>query len=246
MIIAHYFGIFDNVTLPSGIPLHLLTRLYLAFAVITSDCSLLLPHPEKVSLLINQTRELNPSAEIFISLSGDFPKIPNSPRFYRSLLQLVQDLRLDGVDLDWEDDLDRFGLTDLILNLSSLLHPRGIKLTLAAWPSPQYEYNISVMKTHLDQINIMSYGERADLSMIIREYTTAGFPSEKIIGGIITEDPYPGGVDTDQSISEKTSAARKMGAAGMMSWRLDNDYTDEKGQPQFKGAYSLYHAVRSP
>lgn len=245
MIIAHYFGIFENGTLPPGIPFHLLTRLYLAFAVITSNCSLLLPHPEKVALLINQTREMNPSAEIFLSISGDFPKVSNSPRFYSSLLRLVEDLRLDGVDLDWEDDLDRSSLTDVILNLSSLLHPRGIKLTLAVWPVFQNEYDLPLMRVHLDQINIMSYGEQSDLSMIIDRYVEAGFPLEKIIGGIITEDPYPGGADTDESIAEKVTVIKKRGAAGMMAWRLDNDHTDEKGQPQFKGAYSLYQAVRS-
>ena len=93
----------------------------------------------------------------------------------------------------------------------------------------------------------MTYGAESadDLQSYAQSYYDAGFPYEKMIGGVESELGYPesGGQDTQKSIQEKCDFAKENNLAGMFSWRLDNDMRSEGSPPTFQVANLLYEAM---
>lgn len=61
-----------------------------------------------------------------------------------------------------------------------------------------------------------------NLTEVIDDFVDHGFPVEKLIGGIMTEWPYPAGTD---SLGPDGSIVQRRRLVGVMAWRIDNDYT---------------------
>lgn len=268
-VIAQYFYIQDenartwDVKFRNDIPYTRLTRLYIAFGWLKNgrltygDTS----NPDaatRVKALTAACRATNPAAEVFISSGYDdgtmYKEAANNPTaFANSVVEFLRDNNLDGYDMDWENGLDMQAMNSLLkatrvaLDAASKIDQRRYHLTFATWPFVQSAYDIKAMAETLDAINVMSYGRLRDLGSIVDEYTNAGFPANKIIGGIDTEVGYreEGGEDTlgpDGTIAQKAAYARNNGLAGMMSWRLDNDYV-ENGISTYQGALQLYASM---
>lgn len=266
-IIAQYFGIWVDEgrhqqweqKFRSDTPFTKLNRLYISFCKIVKapDGGFTIEFDGNVDhavALINRMREVNPQAEIFVSLGGDggpnaFGGAAKDARFAEHVREFLQKYQLQGIDIDWEMGLQRELLSRLITQLSPVLHQAGLKLTLAVWQFVSPAYDMSVLTPQLDQMNIMSYGQIRKLDGIVKQYVDAGFPIEKLIGGIEVENPYrEGGPDTlgeTGTIVQKANFARQHGMAGLMSWRLDNDYPedDNLNYPTYRGALQLYEAM---
>ena len=200
---------------------------------------------------------INPTADIFMSV-GDgptnlFSQAANDSAFATNVIAVLNQYQLNGLDVDWEQRLNKTDLNALIMHLSNALHQQRMKLTLAVWQWVMPAYDMAVLGEYLDQINIMSYGTGIHLDECTRQFAAAGFPINKIIGGIEVERDYNqfGGVtDTvglDGTIAEKTDYAVKNGLAGMMIWRTDNDYTTivDPNYPTFKGAVWLWTHLKN-
>ncbi len=209
---------------------------------------------ERVPKLIELVKKVNPTAEIFLSIGcgetdGEFDKAANDPDFAGNCLTFLKSFgsnSFDGLDIDWENFLDKEGLNKLTTNLSEKLHPNNYKLTLDGWPFSDPSYDMEVLQKNLDQINIMSYGVNITLESCCEQYVKQGFPINKIIGGIETEIDYPEGVDTlgpNGTIAAKAKYALRVGAKGMMSWRIDNDFDKSSNNPTYKGADQLYFSM---
>jgi len=264
-VIAQYFGIWTETDrgqtweqkFRDDTPFEKLNRIYIAFGKIvkTEDGHFSIEYDGEVrnaQAVIDRVKAVNPSAEIFISLGGDgrkdqFGGAANDPRFADNVRAFLEKYGLNGLDIDWEMGLNREGLNSLVTSLSSSLHTAGYKVTLAGWPNSSYAYDMAVLKDKLDQINIMSYGRGTSLEYSVNQYVKSGFPADKLIGGIEVEVPYrqSGGTDSlgaDGTIAQKANYALTHGLAGMMEWRLDNDYPDESNLnfPRYKGAILLW------
>lgn len=260
-IIAQYYGIWTekgqrwDQKFRADTPFEKLNRLYVSFARIvkTVDGHFTIEFDgdaRNSQTIIDRMHEVNPNAELFLTLGGDggpdqFGGAANDPQFAKNLLQFLNHYGFTGLDLDWEMGLNRADLNKLVTGLSQTLHENGMKLTLDVWPFVTSAYDMPLLNQTLDQINIMSYGENLSLSYVADEFIAAGFPAEKIIGGIETETRYNGGVDTlgpDGSIYKKVQYAKTHHLAGMMSWRLDNDYAplEDPNMPSYKGAVELW------
>lgn len=270
-VIAQYFFIKDeglciwDKKFSSNIPYDKLTRLYIAFAwlkdgKLTYENTTNKPiDADRISALVKACRAANPSAEIYIS-SGFEPNsgsmylkaAENPDGFAQSVVDFLRHHKLDGYDMDWENGLQKEGLNNLLtatrkaLDAASQEDGKTYGLTLATWPYVHPEYDLPTIAQTVDAINIMSYGSHRNLSPIVEQFRIGGFPVSKMIGGIETEKDYPeGGVDTlrsDGTIAEKAAFARNNGLAGMMAWRLDNDYLDN-GLSTYKGAEQLAESM---
>ena len=250
MLVGQYIGTFNqtgwSTRFREEIPLHLLTRLYLAFALIDKD-GLHWEDEGKVLQVLQQLKKVNPAAEVFASVQDDVGLLRGAfdPGFSKKVLLFLQKYQLQGLDLDWEENLEERSLSHLVEHLSRLLRPAGMKLTLAAWPFWMRAYNASVLRIHLDQINLMSYGAGLNLSEVVDDFVSHGFPPDILIGGVSTE--WSGETDSlgvNGSIAQKVRIARERNLVGMMAWRVDNDYGSEE-TPSYKGAHQLWNSARS-
>ena len=266
-IVGQYFYFQDEgardwgVKFRKDIPYGKLTRLYLSMLWLKNGQLTFgapsTPSPEdRVTALTKACRAANPSAEVFVSSGYDdgsmyLEAAKDPPRFAASVVALLRRYGLDGYDMDWENGLDRDALNALVTATRKALDAAGQKdgkrygLTLATWPYGNSEYDFAVLGKQLDAINLMSYGADQTIDDCMPSYQ--GFPTAKIIGGIDTEDGYPGPGGTDTlgasgSIAQKAGYARKNGLAGMMAWRLDNDYV-VNDVSTYKGAEQLWTSM---
>lgn len=111
-------------------------------------------------------------------------------------------------------------------------------LTHTVWPGVESPETVAGLKDSVDQVNIMSYGsgDKYDLVSYVDLYAQAGFPYEKMIGGLESEDGYTdgGGPDTRVSVSAKCAYVKKHHLAGLFEWRMDNDMRNGDGPPTFQ------------
>ncbi|OGT26780.1 MAG: hypothetical protein A3I77_08200 [Gammaproteobacteria bacterium RIFCSPLOWO2_02_FULL_42_14] len=261
-IIATYFGIWDKAhwadRFRTDTPFQKINRLYIAFGKIVKDnsghFSIAFDGSEShAEDIIARMKKDNPSAQLFLTVGGNggadsYGGAANDSQFAGHVLHFLDEYDLDGFDIDWENDLNKKDLNNLVTQLFSVLHAHQKQLTLDVWPFPNSTYDMKTLSNHLDEINIMSYGTGINLSECVGMYARRGFPKNKMIGGIETETNYDqnGGVtDTlgeNGTIAKKAATAAKEGLAGMMSWRLDNDYAPEDRlyYPTYQGAVALH------
>ncbi|GAB4212467.1 MAG: hypothetical protein OHK0022_48350 [Roseiflexaceae bacterium] len=244
----------------SIVPFNLLNRLYISNVNVAQNAAgqWVITYKNsgddtKIATVIQHCRAKNPSAKILIS-SGDagsayISAAQNPEAFAASVASFVSSHGIDGYDMDWETDMDAQALNKLLTATRSALTQQGQKdgktylLTLDVWQyASQGAYDLATIANTVDQINIMSYGPDNPLNNCVESYQ--GFPVSKMIGGIETEANYDqnGGVDTlgtGGTIYQKCHYAQLRGLAGMMAWRIDNDYV-QNGVPTFKGAQAMY------
>jgi hypothetical protein len=266
-VIAQYFFIADerertwDVKFRDDISFDKLTRLYIAFAVIKDgklDYANKTNKPtdqKRIALLVEACKKVNCSAEIFITSSTEgqqyIDAAKNPTAFANSVVKFLRDNELDGYDMDWENGLDKDALNKLLIALRNAFDAacktdgKTYGLTLAVWPTPRNRYDLKTVSENVDAINIMSYGVSEPLETDAQAYTRDGFPLSKMIGGVDTEADYNGGVDTlgnDGTIAQKARYTLANGLAGMMAWRMDNDYVDDKIST-YKGTIQLYESM---
>ncbi len=263
--------------LMTNAPFGELNRLYIAFAMLQNgalsynigtnapDSAATTNEMRKIDALVAACRAVNPHAAILISSGYDngamYQQAATNPaRFAQSVLAFVQRHQLDGYDMDWENGINGAELNTLLQATRAVLqtniNPNRIDgkyfLTLATWPLPTHGYtDIPTMAGCIDQINIMSYGTADSGVDDAKEWQAAGVGWNQIVIGIETECSYKGaGVDTlgpEGTIAAKCRYARTNELAGVMAWRMDNDYKANAGveappdaRPTFRGAHALY------
>lgn len=268
-VIAQYFGIWteQNQTwdqkFRSDTPFDKLNRLYISFGSIvpTNDGHFTLRFDGQESRVLNIVRKvkhMNPTAEIFLTVGGDdgdtsFGGASKDPQFAMNVENFLKRYSLTGIDVDWEQNLVKTDLSNLLQALGTTLHADGYKVTLDVWPNPFSVYDMAVINQYVDQINIMSYGTGLSVASCANSYIREGLLPEKIIGGIESESNYRqfgGTVDTlgvNGSIASKAQYALANGFGGMMGWRMDNDYVenDHPNYPTYKATIALWDAMHS-
>ena len=265
-VVAQYFGTWaengnkhcswEQKFRPAEIPFDKLNRLYVALAELKRGAdghwTIAVPDDrvEHFSEVASAARKHNPSAELFVMVGNDdtsekFDAAAQDPDFAGNVLAFLKEHGLVGCDLDQETYVRAELMSMMLQNLDQALHPAECKLTVAVWPYPNSMYDVPVVAKCVDQVNLMSYGHGFDLKGSISEWENAKMPASKLVGGIETEYDYGGGVDTigdNGSIAQKCKIAKAKRLAGMMAWRLDNDYcTPNVCLPTYQGAEALWH-----
>ena len=273
-IIAQYFAIFDFKPSDQSwkeilktAPFDKANRYYIGFTWVRNGEMVLNDAKKGDSQLIKELtakiRKENPKAEILIcsgfDSDGEMYKeaAKNPDKFAESVVNFIKEYKLDGYDMDWENGIDSGAMLELIKALHKAFEPNNYILTMALWQSTstknfdKYKDQIGEISNYIEQINIMSYGNGRTVKESAEAYNKYGVPYSKLIGGIETEIDYPetDGVDTlgkDGTIKQKCDEAKELGLAGMMSWRMDNDYRplDKDGKAYgistYKGALEMH------
>jgi GH18 family chitinase len=271
-------GYDEAMSVQDSIPWKKINRLYIAFATVddgnltdkTTSDSPIDQTEQKIRNVVALCRQNNPDAEIFISsdfgdesVDDQYLNAAEDPqRFADSVVEYLNKYDLDGYDMDWETRQ----INDYAPELQTLLstcystlkqagmnpHGRPYKVSHTIWPGVHSPETVASLKDCIDNINLMTYGpgQDYDLEAYAESYHQAGFPYEKMIGGVESEFGYTenGGHDSQDSIQEKCDYAKDVNLGGMFSWRLDNDVrtTDgitESGPPTFQVSSWLYEEM---
>lgn len=209
----------------------------------------------KIQNVVSLVRKNNPDAEIFISsnfgedtMDPEYLLAAQDPqKFADSVLAYLKEYDLDGYDMDWESHR----INDYAPQLTSLLstvhttfaaagdnpHGRPYLVTHTVWPGVESAETVAGLKDRVDQLNLMTYGagDNYDLRTYADSYYQAGFPYEKMVGGVESEAGYTDGVpDTQDSVAAKCAYAKEKNLAGLFEWRMDNDMRPEGGVPTFE------------
>lgn len=237
LIISAYFGIFDsnyqntientNIT----IPWHTFNRIYIAFATLDKNGNVTnYPYfDEKIIKIVTTYRKIRPDGEVLFSLdygtlmddyyviAAKHPKI-----FAISVLNYVKKYNLTGVDIDWEtayiNDLSNYLVS--LISACKVSFNGKYKVTHTIMPNVHSPKTVGKLSDIVDEINIMSYFLTAcEIEETINQYNKYGFPYNKIILGISSENDF----DSADVIKDKFNLIHKYGLVGVFLWRLDND-----------------------
>jgi len=210
---------------------------------------------DRIRTVVSLCRLNNPGAEIFITsnfgddLDTEYLVAAQDPqKFADSVLAYLKAYDLDGYDMDWESgQIDDYApqLTSLLSTCHATFaaagnNPQGrtYLLTHTVWPGVESAQTVDGLKDSVDQINIMSYGtgDKYDLVSYADVYAAAGFPYDKMIGGVESESGYVDNVgpDTQASVAAKCAYVKEHNLAGLFEWRMDNDMRPDNGPPTYQ------------
>jgi GH18 family chitinase len=210
----------------------------------------------RIREIVALCRTNNPDAEIFIVSNFDEKELDpqyllaaqDPEKFADSVADYLEGYDLDGYDMDWESGR----IDDYAPQLTSLLSAchdrfaagaptqRGQRylLTHTVWPGVESAETVAGLEDSVDQLNLMTYGpgHTYDLTSHATAYHDAGFPYEKMIGGIESESGYgeSGGHDTQESVAAKCTYVKENNLAGLFEWRIDNDMRPENSPPTYQ------------
>jgi len=175
-VIAYYYGSGEDI---ERFAVEELTQIIYSFALLDGNTLDVEPHDEALRTLVS-LKKRNPSLKILIAFGGwggcetcseVFSKAENRQAFAESVLQVIQDYELDGIDLDWEFPAipgfpghaykaeDRENFTALVRVLRNVLGP-DYEISFAAAATPVFiERSIDWIQVMplVDRVNVMSY-----------------------------------------------------------------------------------------
>ncbi|MDD1680947.1 MAG: glycosyl hydrolase family 18 protein [Methanoregula sp.] len=210
----------------------------------------------RIHEIVALCRKNNPDAEIFIvsnfdekELDPEYLLAAQDPQmFAESVADYLEEYDLDGYDMDWESgQIDEYA--PQLTTLLSACHDRFAAgaptqrgqrylLTHTVWPGVESAETVAGLEDSVDQLNLMTYGtgDKYDLVTYAEAYHDAGFPYEKMIGGLESEAGYTDnqGPDTQESVAAKCGYVRAHDLAGLFVWRIDNDMRPDNNPPAYQ------------
>ena len=210
----------------------------------------------RIREIVALCRKNNPGAEIFIvsnfdekELDPEYLLAAEDPlKFADSVADYLEEYDLDGYDMDWESRQ----IDDYAPQLTSLLSAchdrfaagsttqRGQRylLTHTVWPGVESAETVAGLSDSVDQLNLMTYGtgDKYDLVSYADAYHEAGFPYQKMVGGLEGEVGYTDneGPDTQESVAAKCGYVKTHDLAGLFVWRIDNDMRPDNSPPTYQ------------
>jgi hypothetical protein len=210
----------------------------------------------RIREIVTLGRQNNPDIQIFIVSNFDEKELDpeyllaaqDPEKFADSVADYLEVYDLDGYDMDWESGQ----IDDYAQQLTSLLSAchdrfaagaptqRGQRylLTHTVWPGVESAETVAGLEDSVDQLNLMTYGtgDKYDLVSYADAYHDAGFPYEKMIGGLESEAGYTDneGPDTQESVAAKCAYVKEQNLAGLFVWRMDNDMRPDNSPPSYR------------
>jgi GH18 family chitinase len=210
----------------------------------------------RIREIVTLCRQKNPDADIFITsnfgeddMDPEYLLAAEDPqKFADSVVDYMEEYDLDGYDMDWESGrIDDYApqLTTLLSTCHATFAaagttPRGRSyfLTHTVWPGVESAETVAGLADSVDQLNLMTYGtgDKYDLVTYADAYHEAGFPYDRMIGGVESESGYVDNVgpDTRESVTAKCEYVKAHKLAGLFVWRMDNDMRPANSPPAYQ------------
>ncbi len=261
---------------PEDIQYDKLTQVNFSFAFPNSDGTVRLTDTDKLMSLVELAHEQN--VKVYLAIGGwDLgegggndaifetmaAKEASRKKFAASLLFLVKEYELDGIDIDWEYPDDKESFLLLMKEIYPALQAKNKKLSVAVAGEGVHGDGITKESfQYFDYLNIMAYDGGTPHSpysyalQCLDYWTLKGCPKEKMILGLpfYGKDPNtdykviiegePNAHNLDQldnlhyngipTIQKKTLLAKERGA-GVMIWEVSQDSSNQ---------YSLLKAIQ--
>ena len=167
----------------------------------------------------------------------------------------LQAHNLDGMNFDWEDNVDTkvyMGLLSGLRKAFDSATPKKRYLITVAPGWPQYPWDASANGV-VDAFDMMSYANSLDdLTSRVTLFTeTYGIPKSALLGAVECEPHWqpgttPGGENSDTDIVQKARYAVQTQLQGMMSFRIDNDHGPwpvHPARPTYDGVNLLWQTA---
>ena len=169
--------------------------------------------------------------------------------FAASMMKLVTDNDFDGVNLDWEVDIDYTVLAEFVKQLRAefdkVKDTKKYLITLAVGGG----YSLDPTKDYVDAYDVMSYGDSGS-SCQSRLPGFSSIPLSKVLCGVVVEPHWANGCpgwNSRESTIEKVGVTAKEKMQGIFSFRLDNDHGNGWPNcpcpPSYEGSREMYEAV---
>ncbi|HSZ72278.1 MAG TPA: glycosyl hydrolase family 18 protein [Cytophagaceae bacterium] len=262
---------------PEDLQYDKVTQVNFSFAKPASDGSILLDDTDKLTSLVELAHEQK--VKVYLAIGGwdigegggnDTPfetmaaKENSRKKFAASLLSLVKEYALDGIDIDWEYPDNKETFLALMKEIYPVLHAKNKGLSVAVAGEGVHADAVTTESfQYFDFLNIMAYdagtphSSFAYATKCLDYWSGKGCSKEKIILGlpfygrdpftdykvIIADDPLASVKDHTENnvhyngiptIKQKTLLAKER-AAGVMIWELTMDANNE---------YSLLKAIQ--
>ncbi|MDB5272448.1 MAG: hypothetical protein JWO58_815 [Chitinophagaceae bacterium] len=261
---------------PEDLPFDKLTQVNFSFAFPNSDGSIRLTDSDKLSSLVELAHEQK--VKVFLAVGGwdigegggndtQFETMAanekSRKKFASSLLYLIKEYELDGIDIDWEYPDSKETFLALMKEIYPALHAQNKAISVAVAGEGVHGDAVSTESfAYFDYLNIMAYDAGTPHSSFeyankcLGYWSLKGCPKEKIILGlpfygrdpmtdykvIIADDPTLSSKDQLDNmyyngiptIQQKTLLAKER-AAGVMIWELSMDVNNQ---------YSLLKAIQ--
>ena len=155
----------------------------------------------------------------------------NVDKFVTATVNTMKQYGYDGIDIDWEDDVNGAELVTLMSKLRTEVNkisPRPL-LTIDVASGLTSPADVAKLQQYVDYVNVMSYSDTNTSQ--VDEFVNAGVPYSKITFGMGFND---GGIDTSVArVQTKVDAAKSKGMGGVMAWSIEglSGKTDSKLPP---------------
>jgi hypothetical protein len=210
----------------------------------------------RIREIVALCRKNKPGAEIFIVSNFDEKEMDpeyllaaeDPQKFADSVADYLEEYDLDGYDMDWESgQIDNYA--PQLTSLLSACHDRFAAgsttqrgqrylLTHTVWPGVESAETVAGLSDSVDQLNLMTYGtgDKYDLVSYADAYHEAGFPYQKMVGGLEAEVGYTDneGPDPQESVAAKCGYVKAHDLAGLFVWRIDNDMRPDYSPPTYQ------------
>jgi hypothetical protein len=205
---------------------------------------------DRLRLVVKTARQKNPGLKILLSMGyyNEVVKAARAPEWFaQSFADLVHSHRaagvtIDGFDIDWEDNWpyikDPFSASDFVTLMQwigkKFVEVIGTSPILTLCPARLFKHHDPLDKSVLDCFTYVmpqSYKHGGDDTRVDDYAQMLGWKYDKILYGLSGEgylEPKDYPPDDPQPF---VTEARRTGAAGIFSWRLDTD-TMPKQKPK--------------
>jgi Glycosyl hydrolases family 18 len=143
----------------------------------------------------------------------------NMDKFVTAIVNNMKQYGYDGIDIDWEEDVNEAQLVTLMQKLRTevdKINPRPL-LTIDVDGDLTPPSMIAKLDEYADYIHVMSYWDGS--TAMVDKFANAGIPYNKMTFGMGFND---GGYDTTAArVQTKVDYAKSKGMAGVMVWSIE-------------------------
>jgi GH18 family chitinase len=164
-------------------------------------------------------------------------------KFIQNMIAFMQQYKYDGLDIDWEDNIQDAQYLALFKELRAACDKLTPKPLITVAVAAYFSDRAAPVHPYIDQMNNMSYWTALkDMDGVMQAFTDKGVPKNKLAVGLgldYTENPME--LDCDPvSAKNKTTYAIDKAYGGIMVWEIEMDARRNAGKTPIHDVLATY------